>query len=40
MVMPVFSEDVVIDGPPGKYRFLATFEQGAAAAGGEVEFLR
>jgi hypothetical protein len=29
---------VVIDGPPGKYRFLATFEQGAAAAGGEVEF--
>ncbi|MCX7669387.1 MAG: glycoside hydrolase family 2, partial [Anaerolineae bacterium] len=38
MVMPVFAEDVVIDGPPGKYRFLATFEQGAAAAGGEVEF--
>jgi len=38
MVMPIFAEDVVIDGPPGKYRFLATFEQGAAAAGGEVEF--
>ncbi len=38
MVMPVFAGDVVIDGPPGKYRFLATFEQGAAAAGGEVEF--
>jgi hypothetical protein len=38
MVMPVFSADVVIDGPPGKYRFLATFERGAAAAGGEVEF--
>jgi hypothetical protein len=37
-VLPVFSEDVVIDGPPGKYRFLATFERGAAAAGGEAEF--
>ena len=36
--MPVFAEDVVIDGPPGKYRFLATFERGAAAAGGETEF--
>jgi len=38
MVMPVFGEDVTIDGPPGKYRFLATIEQGAAPAGGEVEF--
>jgi hypothetical protein len=38
MAMPVFAADVAIDGPPGKYRFLATFEQGAAAAGGEVEF--
>ena len=27
-----------MDGPPGKYRFLATFLEGAAAAGGEVEF--
>ena len=36
--MPVFAEDVVIDGPSGKYRFLATFEKGAAAAGGDVEF--
>ena len=36
--MPVFAEDVVIDGPSGKYRFLATFEKGAAAAGGEAEF--
>ena len=27
-------EDVVIDGPSGKYRFLVTFQQGAAAAGG------
>jgi len=38
MVMPVFSEDVVIDGPPGTYRFLATFEKGAAACGEEVKF--
>jgi hypothetical protein len=36
--MPVFSEEVVIDGPPGKYRFLATFQKGAAASGGEVAF--
>jgi hypothetical protein len=34
----VFSEDVVVDGPPGMYRFLATFERGAAAAGGQAEF--
>jgi len=33
-----FAEDVVVDGPSGKYRFLATFQQGAAAAGGETEF--
>ncbi|OHB80786.1 MAG: hypothetical protein A2V98_26465 [Planctomycetes bacterium RBG_16_64_12] len=33
-----FAEDVVIDGPSGKYRFLATFQRGAAAAGGETEF--
>ncbi len=36
--MAVFSEAVPIDGPSGKYRFTATFEKGAAAAGGEVEF--
>jgi hypothetical protein len=36
--LPLFAEDVVIDGPSGKYRFLATFERGGAAAGGEVEF--
>jgi hypothetical protein len=36
--IPIFGEDVVIDGPPGRYRFLATFEKGAAAAGGEIEF--
>ena len=34
----VFAEDVKIDGPAGQYRFLATFQRGAAAAGGEVEF--
>ena len=38
MVLPVFAEDAVIDGPSGKYRFLATFERGAAAAGGLAEF--
>lgn len=38
MVLPVFAEDVVVDGPAGKYRFLATFEQGAAAAGEAIEF--
>lgn len=36
--IPVFSEEVAIEGPPGKYRFLATFTKGAAAAGGEAEF--
>jgi hypothetical protein len=38
MTLPIFAEDVPIDGPSGKYRFLATFERGAAAAGGEMEF--
>jgi hypothetical protein len=33
-----FAEDVAIDGPSGKYRFLVAFERGAAAAGGETEF--
>ncbi|MCG2685531.1 MAG: hypothetical protein L6306_18170, partial [Planctomycetales bacterium] len=36
--LPVFAEDVVIDGPSGKYRFLAAFQQGGAAAGGDVQF--
>jgi len=36
--MPVFSEDVVIDGPPGQYRFLATFDGRAAAAGRAAVF--
>jgi hypothetical protein len=39
MVLPVFAEKVkLVEGPPGKYRFLAAFERGAAAAGGEAEF--
>ena len=33
-----FAEDVAIDGPSGEYRFLASFERGAAAAGGSVPF--
>lgn len=33
-----FREDLRIDGPAGKYRFLATFDRGAAAAGGSAEF--
>jgi hypothetical protein len=36
--LPVFAEDVMMDGPSGKYRFLATFQKGAAAAGGDIEF--
>jgi len=36
--LPVFSEEITIDGPPGKYRFLATLEKGGAASGGETEF--
>jgi hypothetical protein len=38
MVLPVFAEDVPIDGPTGKYRFLATIERGGAAAGQAAEF--
>ena len=38
LALPVLAEDVVIDGPAGQYRFVATFERGAAAAGGEVAF--
>lgn len=33
-----FSADVAVDGPTGKYQFLATFERGAASAGGPAEF--
>ena len=38
MVLPVFDQPVVIDGPAGKYQFSATFQHGAAAAGEVVEF--
>jgi hypothetical protein len=38
MVQPVFSEEIAIDAPTAKYRFTATFQRGAAAAGGETEF--
>ena len=34
--IPVFPEEVPIDGPTGKYRLLVTFEKGLAAAGGET----
>ncbi len=36
--MPVFSEEVTIDGPPGEYRLLATFAERAAAAGRAAVF--
>ncbi len=36
--IPVFSAEVPIDGPSGKYRLFVTFEQGVAAAGGETPF--
>ena len=36
--LPVFSGEVPIDGPSGRYRFLASFERGAAATCGEAVF--
>ena len=38
LVLPVLDRPVVIDGPAGTYRFSATFQRGAAAAGEVVEF--
>jgi hypothetical protein len=38
LALPVFAGDVTIDGPSGRYRFLATLEKGGAATGGETEF--
>lgn len=35
--IPAFDEQVVVDGPSGGYRFLATLEQGGAATGGDAE---
>ncbi len=34
----IFGEEIAVDGPSGQYRFLAAFEKGGAAAGGNVEF--
>jgi hypothetical protein len=36
--LPIFAEDVVVDGPSGRYRLLASLERGGAATGGETEF--
>jgi hypothetical protein len=36
--LPVFAEDVAVDGPTGQYRFVAALERGGAAAGGEARF--
>jgi hypothetical protein len=34
----ILGQRITIDGPSGQYRFLAAFQQGGAAAGGNVEF--
>jgi hypothetical protein len=36
--LPVLNEDIAADWPTGKYRMSATFERGAAAAGGVAQF--
>jgi hypothetical protein len=36
--LPIFAEDVVVDSPSGRYRFLASLQRGGAATGGEAEF--
>ncbi|MEJ7678138.1 MAG: hypothetical protein WKG06_09800 [Segetibacter sp.] len=38
LAMPVFSHELPIDGPAGKYHLLATLERGGAPRCGEVEF--
>jgi hypothetical protein len=38
LVQPVFSKEITIAGPAGPYRFLVSFERGAAATGGEAQF--
>jgi len=35
LAIPFFSEDVVLDGPAGQYRFLATMQSGGAPTGGD-----
>ncbi len=37
-VQPVLTEDISLDGPTGRYRFLATFQHGIPAGGGQVDF--
>lgn len=36
--VPIFAEDIPVDGPSGRYRFLASLQRGGAATGGETEF--
>jgi hypothetical protein len=38
LALPVFTEELPVDGPAGKYRLLATLERGGAPTGGETEF--
>ena len=38
LALPIFGDEVAVDGPSGKYRFLATFQKGGAAAGGRDAF--
>ena len=38
LAVSCFSDELQIEGPPGRYRFLATFARGAAATGGQTEF--
>lgn len=38
LALPVFAEELPLDGPAGKYRLLATLEKGGAPTGGEIEF--
>lgn len=38
LVKEVFSREVPVSGPAGAYKFLVSFERGAAATGGEITF--
>ncbi|MCA9417470.1 MAG: hypothetical protein KC917_14410, partial [Candidatus Omnitrophica bacterium] len=38
LALPALKESVHIDGLPGEYRFVASFDHGAAAAGGQTIF--
>jgi len=37
-VLKLYTEDVTVDGPTGAYRFLISFQKGAAALGGNIPF--